>query len=338
MVEKLDKKEVKEEVLLEKFTLNISKVQNMRYGENKHQLKAAFYSVVPRLDIPCIANYIQYQGKQLSFNNILDADAAIETIKEFQRAACVIIKHSTPCGMATATTIEKAWQDALAADTYSPIGGIVAFNREVTSLTLKEIARAREKYGIWLEVLIAPSYNSEAQRQLAEKKNLRVLVVEGLDKPFQERLLELRMVTGGCLVQEKDTWLNDKKNWKVVTDKKPSEKDFQSMDFAVKCIKHIKSNSVLFVKGTRAIAIGGGQTSRIDAIWIATHKGKESIKGSIMISDGFLPFKDNIDAIAKHEVRAIIQPGGSIRDEEVIQAANEQGIIMVFSGQRYFKH
>jgi len=320
-------------ILPENYTL----LQDVRYGENKHQ-EAAFYGIIPKLNIPCIANYVQRQGKKLSFNNILDADAAIETVKEFEKPACVIIKHNTPCGIATSSNTEKAWQNAFATDVYSPFGGVVAFNREVTISTLEKINEAKEKHGTWLEVLIAPSYGPKAQKELIKKKNLRVLSIPGLNKSCHRNGFEFRSVTGGCLVQEKDTWFNEMKNWKIVTEEKPSEEDLNSMSFAVKCIKHVRSNAVLFVKGTRTVAIGGGQTSRIDAVWIAIHKGKGNIKGSIMASDAFFPFRDSIDVAAEKKVKAIIQPGGSIRDEETIQAANEHGIIMVFSGQRYFKH
>ncbi len=171
-----------------------------------------------------------------------------------------------------------------------------------------------------------------------KKKNLRLLESKGLDKKIKRKGVNYRSVVGGFLAQERDVWLNEKKNWKIVTEKKPSKADIDSMEFAVKCVKHVKSNSVLFVKDMRTVAIGGGQTSRVDAAWIATHKGKENIKDSIMASDAFFPFRDAVDVAAKAGVKAIIQPGGSIRDKEVIEAANEHGISMVFSGQRYFRH
>ena len=162
--------------------------------------------------------------------------------------------------------------------------------------------------------------------------------MKGLDEKIKRKGVDYRSVVGGFLAQERDVWLSEKKNWKIVTEKKPSQDDLDSMEFAVKCVKHVKSNSVLFVKDARTVAIGGGQTSRVDATWIATHKGKENIKGSIMASDAFFPFRDAVDVAAKAEVKAIIQPGGSIRDKEIIEAANEQDISMVFSGQRYFRH
>ncbi|HER45339.1 MAG TPA: bifunctional phosphoribosylaminoimidazolecarboxamide formyltransferase/IMP cyclohydrolase, partial [Thermoplasmatales archaeon] len=190
----------------------------------------------------------------------------------------------------------------------------------------------------YLEVIVAPGFAPDAVAVLKEKKNLRLLKLQGLDKQIKRTGLDIRSVVGGFLIQERDVWFADPKTWRVVTTKKPSKKDLASMDFAVKCVKHIKSNSVVFVRGLRTVGIGGGQTSRVDATWIATHKGNETIKGSIMASDAFFPFRDAVDVAANAGVRAIVQPGGSIRDEEVIQAANEQGIAMVFTGQRYFRH
>lgn len=317
--------------LSNKFSVTMRKIQNMRYGENPHQ-QGAFYQALPAITEPCITNAVQLQGKELSFNNILDSDCAIECIKEFIEPSCVIIKHATPCGIASASTLLEAWKDAFATDVQSPFGGIVSFNKQVD----KNVATELSKY--FLEVIIAPGFNKEAIAIFGKKKNLRLLVVDRLDKPINRRGIVLRSVVGGFLVQNRDVWLNDQKNWKMVTTKKPTKNELSTMAFAVKCVKHVKSNSVLFAKETRTIAIGGGQTSRVDAAWIATHKGKENIKGSIMASDAFFPFRDAIDVAAKAGVRAIIQPGGSIRDDEVINAANEHGIAMIFSGQRYFRH
>jgi len=312
--------------------LTMRKIQDMRYGENPHQ-KGAFYRALPSTTEPCISNAIKLQGKKLSFNNILDADCAIECIKEFtEKPACVIIKHATPCGIATSDNLLQAWKDAYAADVYSPFGGIVSFNKEVG----KNVAEELSSY--FLEVIIAPGFNREALSIFSKKKNLRLLELSGLDKKIKRKGMDFRSVVGGFLAQERDVKEPERKNWRIVTKKKPSEKDLESMEFAVKCIKYVKSNSVVFVKGTRTAAIGGGQTSRVDATWIATHKGKEKIKDSIMASDAFFPFRDAIDVAAKAGVKTIIQPGGSIRDNEVIEAADEHGIAMVFSGQRYFRH
>ncbi len=318
-------------ILPENCTLTMRKIQDMRYGENPHQ-KGAFYKVLPLVREPCISNAKQLQGKELSFNNILDSDCTIECIKEFSEPTCAIIKHATPCGIASENNLLQAWKNAYATDIYSPFGGIVAFTREAGSDVAKELSN------YFLEVIIAPSFSKEALKIFGKKKNLRLLELKDLDKQIDRKDMDFRGVVGGFLAQERDVWLTDRKNWKIVTKKKPSQKDLESMEFAVKCVKHVKSNSVLFVKDTRTVAIGGGQTSRVDAAWIATHKGKENIKDSVMASDAFFPFRDAVDVAAKAGVKAIIQPGGSIRDNEVIQAANEHGIALVFTGQRYFRH
>jgi len=320
-----------DEILPYAHTITMRKIQDMRYGENPHQ-KGAFYRSLPRVAEPCISNAVKLQGKELSFNNILDADCAIECIKEFTNHTCVIIKHATPCGIASSDNMLQAWNDAYATDIYSPFGGIVSFNREIG----KDVAMELSNY--FLEVIIAPSFDKEALSIFDKKKNLRLLECKGLDKKIERSGTTFRSVVGGFLVQERDVLLSNKKAWKSVTRKKPSKKELESMEFAVKCVKHVKSNSVLFVKDTHTVAIGGGQTSRVDAAWIATHKGKENIKGSILASDAFFPFRDAVDVAAKAGVKAIIQPGGSIRDNEVIEAADENGISMVFSGQRYFRH
>jgi len=319
------------EILPHDFTITLRKKQDMRYGENPHQ-KGAFYQALPPIHEPCIANATQLQGKELSFNNILDANCAIECIKEFTETTCVIIKHATPCGIACAGSLHQAWKDAYATDVNSPYGGIVAFNRTIP----KEVAEELSKY--FLEVIIGPGLSNEAQTIFQAKKNLRVLELPDLEKKYSRNGLDIRSVVGGYLAQERDTWFEDQKNWKTVTTVKPTKEDLKTMDFAVRCVKHIKSNSVVFVKGTRTVGIGGGQTSRVDAAWIATNKGKENIKGSTMASDAFFPFRDAVDVAVKAGVKAIIQPGGSIRDQEVIQAANEHNIPMVFTGQRYFRH
>jgi phosphoribosylaminoimidazolecarboxamide formyltransferase/IMP cyclohydrolase len=244
----------------------------------------------------------------------------------------VIIKHATPCGIASAKTLLQSWYNAYSTDTNSPFGGIVSFNRMVTS----DIAEELTKY--FLEVVIAPQFDSEALVILRTKKNLRLLEVRNLDHPEKENGFVLRSVGGGMLIQDRDIIPIDRKKWVIVTKKEPNKEELNSMVFAVKCVKHVKSNSVVFVKDTKTVGIGGGQTARVDAVWIAAHKAKERITGSIMASDAFFPFRDAVDVAAQAGVKAIIQPGGSIRDDEVIQAANEYGISMVFSGQRYFRH
>lgn len=311
------------------LTLTFKLIQKTRYGENPHQ-DGAFYKIIPEIREGCLTNSRKLHGKELSYNNILDADAAIECLKEFDEPTAVIIKHATPCGIASSDNIYDAWIKAYETDTYSPFGGVVAFNREINNKLAEELS----KY--FLEVVIAPSYSREALEILKRKKNLRILEIPSIEG--REETMCIRSVTGGILLQDRDMKKIDPKEWKVVTKKKPTDDDIRSMVFAVKCVKHVKSNGVVFVKGTQTVAIGGGQTARVDAVWIATHKGKERIRGSIMASDAFFPFRDAIDLAAKFGVRAIVQPGGSIRDKEVIDAADEHGIIMVFTGQRYFRH
>jgi len=318
-------------ILPDNNTISLRKKQEMRYGENPH-LKGAFYKSLPEITEPCIINTIQLQGKELSYNNILDGDCAIEAIKEFSDPTCIIIKHATPCGIASAENLLQAWKNAYATDTYSPFGGIVIFNR----MAEKDIAK--ELSNIFLEVVIAPDFSKDAINIFSKKKNLRLLKLTGIDKRIERKGMVYRNVVGGFLIQERDVKLISKNEWKIVTKKKPKENEIKSMEFAVKCVKHIKSNSVVFVKDTRTVGIGGGQTARVDATWIAIHKGKENIKGSTMASDAFFPFRDAVDVAAEAGVKAIIQPGGSIRDDEVIQAADEHSIAMVFSGQRYFRH
>jgi phosphoribosylaminoimidazolecarboxamide formyltransferase/IMP cyclohydrolase len=320
-----------DEILPESNSISMRKIQDMRYGENPH-LKGAFYRSLPKISEPCITNAVQLQGKELSYNNILDGDCAIECIKEFSEPTCVIIKHATPCGIASAEKLLQAWKNAYATDTYSPFGGIISFNRKVGKDVAEELSN------LFLEVIIAPGFTKEALDVFGKKKNLRLLELKGLDKKIDRMGMIFRSVVGGFLSQERDVKLTPKSNWKIVTKKKPTKEEIRSMEFAVKCVKHVKSNSVVFVKDTHTVGIGGGQTARVDATWIATNKGKENIKNSTMASDAFFPFRDGIDLAAKAGVKAIIQPGGSIRDEEVIKAADEHGIAMVFSGQRYFRH
>ncbi len=320
-----------DEKLPEDNSIALRKIQDMRYGENPH-LKGGFYEIIPEVTEPCVVNAKKLQGKELSYNNILDADCAIECIKEFTDPTCVIIKHATPCGIASAKELLKAWKDAYATDTYSPFGGIISFNRKVE----KDIAEELSK--LFLEVIIAPDFSKEALNIFEKKKNLRLLKLKDLDKKIQRKGMIFRSVVGGFLSQERDVKMTPKKDWKIATKKKPTKQELISMEFAVKVVKHVKSNSVVFVKDIHTVGIGGGQTARVDATWIATNKGKENIKGSTMASDAFFPFRDAVDLASEAGVKAIVQPGGSIRDEEVINAADEHGISMVFTGQRYFRH
>ncbi len=323
--------EVKESVFPEKLHPNLEKISDLAKGENNHQ-KAAFYRTLPETTEPCIVNVIQLQGKQMSYNNILDADYAIEAIKDFDDSTCIIIKHATCCGIASHPNSLRAWENAYATDVYSPFGGIVAFNRKVDE------ALAQELSNYFLEIIIAPCFSEEALKIFSKKKKLRLLKLKGLGKEIPREKVERRPVTGGYISQTRDIQKIDSSDWKVVTEKKPTKEDILAMEFAVKCVKNIKSNSIVYTKGTQTVGIGGGQTARVDAAWIGAKKGGENIKGSIMASDAFFPFRDSVDEAAKAGVKMIVQPGGSIRDEESIKAANEHKIVMVFTGRRYFKH
>jgi phosphoribosylaminoimidazolecarboxamide formyltransferase / IMP cyclohydrolase len=312
------------------LNLSFEKLQDLRYGENAHQ-RAAFYRSKPTKE-PCVVNARQLHGKELSYNNILDCDVAIELVKEFERPSVGIIKHATPCGIASAGTIQQAWADAYACDTYSPFGGIVGMNRECDLATAEELGK------LFLEVVAAPSFAPDALAHLQQKKNVRLLQVPGLDASGHWGGLGVRSITGGLLVEERDILAPDTRQWKVVTKVKPTAQAMAAMTFAFQCVRHVRSNSVLFVQGEKTVGIGGGQTARVDAARIGMWKGGERIKGSIMASDAFFPFRDAVDEAAAAGVAGIVQPGGSIRDNEVIAAADEAGIAMVFTGQRAFRH
>ncbi|MDX1611568.1 MAG: bifunctional phosphoribosylaminoimidazolecarboxamide formyltransferase/IMP cyclohydrolase [Candidatus Thermoplasmatota archaeon] len=313
----------------EQLTLPLSKIQDLRYGENSHQ-EAAFYRSPLTTREPSIIGAEQLHGKHLSFNNIVDVDAALEAVKEFEDPAVVIIKHATPSGIAQAETIKEAYLRAFATDTYSPFGGIIAANQEIDGPAAEEMAK------LFLECIVAPSYTQEALDVLTQKKNVRLLQVPWNEEP--RRGLAFKSVVGGAVLQDRDVKELEPGTWKVVTETEPTADQLEDMVFAMKCVRHIKSNSVVFVKDKATMGIGGGQTSRVDASWIATHKGGENIQGTVLASDAFFPFRDGIDVAAEAGVAAIVQPGGSIRDEETIQAANEHGIAMVFTGQRAFRH
>ncbi|VUT25017.1 MAG: bifunctional phosphoribosylaminoimidazolecarboxamide formyltransferase/IMP cyclohydrolase [Candidatus Methanolliviera sp. GoM_oil] len=314
------------------LNLSFKKAEDLRYGENYHQ-KAAFY--INDTDEPSIASAKQIHGKELSYNNIMDANNAIECVKEFDDPTIVIMKHATPTGIASSDDLVLAWRDAFATDIYSPFGGIVSVNRELEEDLAEDLSK------LFLEVVIAPSFKERSIEILGRRKNLILLEVRGLgdDLNFEEeRRLDFRSVSGGLSIQERDDAKMIPDEWKVVTDKRPSREDIESMVFGFKCAKWVRSNAIVFVKEKRTVGIGGGQTSRVDSSWIATQKGKGNINDSIMASDAFFPFRDAIDVAKEFKIRGIVQPGGSIRDNEVIEAANEYGVFMVFTGQRCFRH
>ena len=306
------------------------KVQDMRYGENPHQAAAFYRDLDPAPG--SIAAFRQLQGKALSYNNIADADAAWEAVKTFELPACVIVKHANPCGVAVANEVLNAYQMAFATDPTSAFGGIIAFNRPVDAATIEGVSAQ------FLEVLIAPGFTADAQALIANKPNVRVLEV-----PYQAgaNRYDLKRVGGGLLVQtpdEKNTVLAE---LRVVTHASPTQQQLADLLFAWRVAKFVKSNAIVFAGQGRTLGVGAGQMSRVDSTRIAAIKAQHAglvLQGSVVASDAFFPFRDGVDVIAANGVHAIIQPGGSLRDEEVIAAANEHGIAMVFTGARHFRH
>lgn len=320
----------KEQVVFpEVFLATFKKSMDLRYGENPHQ-KAAFY-VERKIDMPCISNAEQLWGKELSFNNINDVNGAFELVKEFDETTVVAVKHANPCGVGSGSTVYEAYTRAYESDPVSIFGGIVACNRIIDVETAKEMNK------IFLEVIIAPGYTDEALEVLKEKKNLRILKVPELNGN-NGGYLDFKRVAGGLLVQESDRGDLDVSALQVVTERKPTEDELRDLLFGWKVVKHVKSNAIVLAKDNATIGIGAGQMNRVGAAEIACRQAGEKAIGSVLASDAFFPFRDTVDVAAKAGVKAIIQPGGSIRDDESIKAANEHGIAMVFTGIRHFKH
>ena len=313
------------------INFNFVKVQDMRYGENPHQ-NAAFYrdlNAVPG----GIANYTQLQGKELSYNNIGDADAAWECVKTFEQPACVIVKHANPCGVAIADASLNAYKLAYATDPTSAFGGIIAFNRELDADTATTILANQ-----FVEVIIAPSVTEAARQVIAIKQNVRLLTVP-LSKSHNQ--YDFKRVNGGLLVQSPDTLDVQAEQLRVVTKAQPSAEQLQDLLFAWRVAKYVKSNAIVFCKDGHTLGVGAGQMSRVDSTRIATIKAKNatcSLVDSVVASDAFFPFRDGVDVLAEAGARAVIQPGGSMRDEEVIAAADEHGLVMAFTGYRHFRH
>jgi phosphoribosylaminoimidazolecarboxamide formyltransferase/IMP cyclohydrolase len=315
-------------VLPEKLTVTYEKAIDLRYGENPHQ-KACFYKEVTNLE-GSIVNAKQLHGKALSFNNINDTNGALKTLKEFDEPTVVGLKHANPCGVATNNDIYLAYKNAYKADPISIFGGIVAANREIDVKIAKEINE------IFIEIVIAPSFSKEALDILKQKKNIRLLELKDIMKKPTHDKLDMKKVHGGLLVQELDRELYDE--FKVVTDRIPTKKEVSDMKFAWKVVKHIKSNGIVVASDNVTQGVGPGQVNRIWALENAIKQSNSSLKGSVLASDAFFPFSDSIEAAFKAGITAIIQPGGSIRDEEVINKANEYGIAMVFTNMRHFSH
>lgn len=306
------------------------KVQDMRYGENPHQ-SAAFYrevSVAPGL----LAGYEQLHGKELSYNNIADSDAAWECVRSFASPACVIIKHANPCGVGIGVDAAEAYQKAFLTDSKSAFGGIIAFNREVTAECAQHVVQQ------FAEVIIAPAFTEEARRIFEAKKNLRLLVVSSGQAHND---YDFKRVGGGILVQTPDLQLCSENDLRVVTKRQPTSEQIADMMFAWNVARFVKSNTIVYAKGGMTLGVGAGQMSRVDSARIAAIKAEESglsLEGSVAASDAFFPFRDGLDVVVDAGATAVIQPGGSIRDEEVIAAADERGIVMVFTGERHFRH
>ncbi|XZG70996.1 bifunctional phosphoribosylaminoimidazolecarboxamide formyltransferase/IMP cyclohydrolase [Chitinibacteraceae bacterium HSL-7] len=313
-----------------RLNLQFVKVQDMRYGENPHQSAAFFRDVHPAPG--SLANYKQFQGKELSYNNIADADAAWEAVKQFEQPACVIVKHANPCGVAVGADPYTAYQLAFATDTTSAFGGIIAFNKAIDVDTVEAVSKQ------FMEVLIAPGYTPAALELLAKKVNVRVLEVA---IESGENKYDLKRVGGGLLVQTPDTHTLTLADLKVVTKIQPTEAQLKDLLFAWNVAKFVKSNAIVFCGNGQTLGIGAGQMSRVDSTKIAAIKAKNAgldLRGSVAASDAFFPFRDGVDVIAENGVSAIIQPGGSVRDDEVIAAADEHGIAMVVTGVRHFRH
>ena len=314
----------------ERLNLNFSIAQHLRYGENPHQ-QAAFY----RDQAPApgsLASYTQLQGKELSYNNIADADAAWECVKTFDLPACVILKHANPCGVAVADTPLAAYKLAFATDPTSAFGGIIAFNRTLDGAAAEAVIKQ------FVEVIIAPQLTDEAQQILAGKANVRVLT---LPVEAGSNMFDFRRVGGGLLVQTPDNLNVTAAQLKVVTKVQPTAQQLQDLLFAWRVAKFVKSNAIVFCANGQTLGVGAGQMSRVDSARIASIKAQNAelnLDGSVVASDAFFPFRDGLDVVVKAGARAVIQPGGSVRDEEVIAAADEQGVAMVFTAARHFRH
>lgn len=315
----------------EQFNQSWVKVQEMRYGENPHQQAAFYRDIYPAAG--SLSAYRQLQGKELSYNNIADSDAAWEAVKSFEQAACVIVKHANPCGVAVAEDTLTAYRLAYATDTTSAFGGIIAFNREVDGATAKQITDNQ-----FMEVIMAPAFTAEALAVLAAKKNVRVLeipLVQGANR------FELKRVGGGLLVQTPDIHRISRADLTVVSQRQPTEQEWNDLLFVWNVAKFVKSNAIVFGKGGQTYGIGAGQMSRVDSTRIAARKAQDAgfdLNGACAASDAFFPFRDGVDVIAAQGIKAIIHPAGSMRDAEVFAAADEHGIAMVTTGIRHFRH
>jgi phosphoribosylaminoimidazolecarboxamide formyltransferase/IMP cyclohydrolase len=315
--------------LSQALTVELVKVQDLRYGENPHQ-RAAFYRE-PLADGNAVTAAKQLQGKELSFNNILDIDAALGLAAEFGECACAIIKHGNPCGAALGSDPAAAYERALACDPMSAFGGVIAYNRTVDGRTAQAMAEH------FFEAIIAPAFDAEARAALKRKKKLRLLELADLAS-FRRGGFDLRRVSGGMLAQDWDVIAEKVRDSEVVTKRRPTEEEWKALEFGWTIAKNVKSNAIVYTFADRTVGIGAGQMSRVDSARIGVEKAQSSLEGCAMSSDAFFPFRDGIDAAAEAGVKAVVQPGGSIRDAEVVEAADEHGMAMVFTGRRHFRH
>lgn len=309
--------------------LQFEKAQDLRYGENPHQ-KAAFYRE-SGTNYPSVGSARQLHGKELSFNNIIDINAALELVREFTEPAAVIIKHTNPCGTACAETLKDAYAKAYAADPVSAFGGIIGLNRVVDADTAQAMAE------LFVEAIIAPDFTAEALNILQAKKNVRLLVTGG-EELVPVAYTDIKRVAGGLLLQNNDQFDNQRELMKVVTKTQPTESQWQDLLFTWKVVKHVKSNAIVVGKDGQTLGVGAGQMNRVGSAKIAIEQAADKAAGAVLASDAFFPFRDTVDTAAKAGITAIIQPGGSVRDEESIQAADEHGIVMIFTDVRHFKH
>ena len=322
-----------EDGLPQDLGMTYSKLQEMRYGENPHQKAALYVPSSGTGEKVGVARGQQLHGRELSFNNLMDADAAWRTVTDFDDLAVVVIKHANPCGLASHPDQAEAYRRAYSGDPVSAFGGIVGFNHTVTA------ASADAMSDIFYEVIVAPGYEPEALETLKKKRNLRVLAVRPSSQAPQGGTdYDLRPLSGGLLVQTKDTLAEDPSSWKPVTERAPTREEMKDLAFAWKAVKHVKSNAIVLAKDNTLLGIGAGQPNRVTSVHLALRAAGENSRGSVLGSDAFFPFADNVELAAQGGVTAIAQPGGSIRDEEVIAEANKHGIAMVFTGVRHFRH
>lgn len=320
--------DAEEETLPATFNISLERVDSLRYGENPHQ-KAAVYQL-SQAPASGLVGAKQYQGKHLSFNNYSDLESAWNLCQDFQKPFCGILKHSNPCGAAVGASLKEAYERALSCDPVSAFGSVIGFNRQVDEET------AESMRSLFVEAVIAPSYKSEALEIFAQKKNLRVL--EMGEQTLRASDYEVKTLTGGFLLQDRDLHLTCKEDLKVVTKRVPSQQEIQDLLFGWIVCKHVKSNAIVFALGNQTIGIGAGQMSRVDSVRLAATKAQVSLDNSVMASDAFFPFGDAVEEAAQVGAKALIQPGGSIRDKEVIEVADKHNLAMVFTGIRHFKH